>query len=524
MNGLYQGTIPKVLAVLNDVEISMISIYSCITRLKINPNNDKHHRRFATTFTIVNDLVAVNQILPRVLTVEDIALLRHRSDKGIKQYRFSPNKVYQALTWLKQHNPLYKDYVFIWERMQSDQGTIPTDYIQIDWKTDTGKTYDPPFIELSDDDSDKLNNELENSIATTTNEAMAHVELQQEKQVLLMTPDDINTHEETLQQVVNSNLRYIFERPQKQIEFVTPHSNPDFFWAKAFPCLFPYGQGCPNDPHNPSSSNDIGKFTKHVLQRGGGPQARRFQQCPSFYFAVYHYVLRNKIRGISYLAQNSTNDSVNEQNNDSELSVDSLTQMINDLQQNVTVDEALLASINDTIQRNEETADNANELAPVNNVMMNTQTPENFTPTSHAKKTLSKDEIKQSLKRLSVYSKNLKGTSLYMQNERCKLMAMLASPDIASEGIWRWFLTVTPNDIYDSRLYEVLASNDNDEVQWSSGERATIAKDMTKEERKDLLMKHPALAARLFDIKLKCIFDCILLGDVFLLVHFTIDL
>ena len=93
-----------------------------------------------------------------------------------------------------------------------------------------------------------------------------------------MTPDDINTHEETLKQVVNSNLRYIFERPKTDFEFVTPFSNPDFFWAKAFPCLFPYGKGCPNDPANSCSLNDIGKFTKHVLQRGGGPQARRFQQ------------------------------------------------------------------------------------------------------------------------------------------------------------------------------------------------------------------------------------------------------
>ena len=100
-----------------------------------------------------------------------------------------------------------------------------------------------------------------------------------------------------------------------------------------------------------------------------------------------------------------------------------------------------------------------------------------------------------------------------MQNERCKLMAMLASPDIASEGIWRWFLTVTPNDIYDSRLYEILALTDNGEVSWSSDDRANLAKQMTEKERKKLLVNHPALAARLFDIKLKCIFDCILLGN-----------
>ena len=448
MNGLYQGKIPEELTGMNDVEVSMISIYSCITKLKVNPNCDKHHRKFATTFTIINDLVAVNQILPKVLTVEDIALLRHHSDKDIKYYQFRPNKVYKALNWLKQNNSLYKDYVFAWEQQTSTLNPICQEYIDIDWSDENGTAYDPPFIELSDEDCLKLNGELENSIATTTTSSglIMHAELQQEKQILLMTPDDINTHEETLKQVINSNLRYIFERPKKDFEFVTPQSNPDFFWAKSFPCLFPYGQGCPCDPNNSSTLNDIGKFSRHVLQRGGGPQARRFQQCPSFYFSVYHYVVRNKIRGISYLAQN---DSTNDFKRQDELTVDTLTQMINSLQQDVSIEEGLLASINETIQ---DTEQNINEILSLNQTSAldesddNTnQIAKNTTKHKNTTKTLSTDEIKRSLKRLSVYSKSLKGTTL--QNERCKLMAMLASPDIASEGVWRWFLTITPNDI-----------------------------------------------------------------------------
>ena len=159
---------------LNDVEISMISIYSCVTRLKVNPNNDKHHRRFATTFTIINDLVAVNQILPRVLTIEDFALLRHRTDKGIKHYKFRPYKVREALDWLKKNNSLYKDYVFIWETEASKTNSKCKDYAEIDWENKNGPTYDPPFIELTDDDNDSLNHELENSIATTTTGKIAH--------------------------------------------------------------------------------------------------------------------------------------------------------------------------------------------------------------------------------------------------------------------------------------------------------------------------------------------------------------
>ena len=369
------------------------------------------------------------------------------------------------------------------------------DFANVDWKNDTDQAIDPPFIELSDEDNNNLNDELDNSVATSTDTQIADAELQQEKEVLLLTPEDTNTRDETIKQVINSNLKMVFERRTNNYEFVSPVSHPEYFWAKCFPCLFPYGQGCPNDPKNIDCVNGIGKFTKLVLQRGGGPDARRFQQCPSFYFAVYHYVTRYKIQGLTYLAQNTKYDNDNE-----ELTVSGLTQIMQEMQRNVGIEEGVLASVTDAI----DDLNNQNSISEAN------ATPSTTTTPLELKKTLSKQEIKHCLKRLSVYATSLKGTCLYMQNERNKLMAMLASPEIKSEGIWRWFLTITPNDLYDSRLYEILV--DDNDLSWK--DRAVKSKQLTLQQRKDLLVTHPALAARLFDIKLKCIFDCILKGNV----------
>jgi Helitron helicase-like domain at N-terminus len=496
------------------VELSMISIYSCITKLKLNPDNLRHHRRFSTTFTIVNDLVAVNRILPRVLTVEDIALLRHHSDTGMtKHYKFRPYKIFRALKWLKANNPLYKDYVFIWEDPIHQNNALYDDFIDIDLEANRNKEMNPPYIDLTDEDMTKLNNELENSIATTTQGAMADVELQQENEILLMTPDDKITHEETIKNVINSDFkRIIFERPKCDYEFVTPISHPEYFWAKCFPCLFPFGQGCPNDPNTMKSLNDIGKFTKTVLQRGGGPHARRFQQCPSFYFAVYHYVTRYRVQGMTYVAQNGRLDSLNDEVED--LSVNGLTQIIEELQElqeNVSLDPEIISTINDTIESLTTTSGNIEDtVTNTNTNTSSTNDPNISTNSQSSRKTLSKQEIKHYLNRLSVYAKILKGTSLYIQNERNKLMAMLASQDITSEGVWRWFLTITPNDLYDSRFYEILAGQG---MSWEDNSRAYSAKQFPLEKRKEILVNHPALAARLFDIKLKCIFEHVLKGS-----------
>jgi hypothetical protein len=43
-----------------------------------------------------------------------------------------------------------------------------------------------------------------------------------------------------------------------------------------------------------------------------------------------------------------------------------------------------------------------------------------------------------------------------MDQERKKLLSMITSQTILSEGSWRYFITHTPKDIYDSKLFDII--------------------------------------------------------------------
>ena len=85
VRGLYQGSIPKELADLNWFERSMISIYSCISRVKVL--SGKHYKKCGTAYTTINDLVKVTEFLPRAVTVDEFAVLRHRSETTSRNYK-----------------------------------------------------------------------------------------------------------------------------------------------------------------------------------------------------------------------------------------------------------------------------------------------------------------------------------------------------------------------------------------------------------------------------------------------------
>ena len=105
--------------------------------------------------------------------------------------------------------------------------------------------------------------------------------------------------------------------------------------------------------------------------------------------------------------------------------------------------------------------------------------PTSETPASSTKlPKMTKEEFEFYSKRLAVYGKSLPGTELHMKNERNNLMSMLASPSVEEDGIWRWFLTFSPADLYDPRLYEVLAATDDDFLNWD--ERKVKAREMSK--------------------------------------------
>ena len=89
-------------------------------------------------------------------------------------------------------------------------------------------------------------------------------------------------------------------------EFVNPYGNSQHFYAKSFPTLFPYGRGCPSDCH--SNVHDLRLHSQKMLKRAGGPDGRRFQGCPDYYFSIYSYLMKQRIGGVAFRAQKSCLD------------------------------------------------------------------------------------------------------------------------------------------------------------------------------------------------------------------------
>ena len=137
-NGLFAGTIPSELVGLTCVEESMINIYSSVTKMFLA--GGKHYKvKGGTSYTIINDLTSVAKYLPRMPSIEDTAVMRHRRTDVGKEYKYRPFRVYSALNWLKEHNHLYCDIEIIWP-------------INVKYWQETTIPVDIPFIELTDDE------------------------------------------------------------------------------------------------------------------------------------------------------------------------------------------------------------------------------------------------------------------------------------------------------------------------------------------------------------------------------------
>jgi hypothetical protein len=222
---------------------------------------------------------------------------------------------------------------------------------------------------------------------------------------------------------------------------------------------------------------------------------RKFQQSASYIFTNYCLEIRDRIRGVTYIAQRESKD---------DITVQDMNDIIAYFKDNLSADAPVLPNDLDSV-------------LTTNN--------EPYT----------RKEIQKLIQRLVPYSQTLKGTSMHIQQERKKLLSMLSSPIVTSSGKdWRWFLTYAPADVYDNRLFEILIETLIDEQLGTEDEKSTTQtlseyllksgrygpkhqihtrKHLNKEDRILLLRRHPALAARLFDLKQKCIWKCILEGN-----------
>lgn len=65
------------------------------------------------------------------------------------------------------------------------------------------------------------------------------------------------------------------------------------------------------------------------------------------------------------------------------------------------------------------------------------------------------EAIRKLISRLVPYSGCLQGTKTHIMYERAKLLAILPSPLITAENVWRYFITFAPADVYEPRLFDI---------------------------------------------------------------------
>jgi len=88
-------------------------------------------------------------------------------------------------------------------------------------------------------------------------------------------------------------------------EFVNIFQNPDYYFEKCFPTLYPYGYGGPSDKRFKITT--LTKYFYNVLQRGGGSDGRRFQSNPNFIFVCYNYEMKKRFTNVAFTAEKDSN-------------------------------------------------------------------------------------------------------------------------------------------------------------------------------------------------------------------------
>ena len=154
INGLFPGHIPPELATLNSIEQSMIAQYSSITKVSLHGGKN-YAINGALSYTIINDITSIALKLPRMPTLESIAILRHSSGSKTKDYSYRPYHVKRALLWLQSNNHLYENILLQW----------PSEH---DWD-DPNATGEIPYLSLSDNDVNAINeNDSDNATNSTS--------------------------------------------------------------------------------------------------------------------------------------------------------------------------------------------------------------------------------------------------------------------------------------------------------------------------------------------------------------------
>jgi hypothetical protein len=289
--GLFCGEPPDVLKQLWAVEVSMVALINPIVHITVL-SACSHTSSKPNSFCIENDVMQIAQKLPRVPSKDNWAVFVHQGFNGKpdSQHQYRPHYVYNALTWLKKNNHLYRhvelDFPGHWADASNAERTITVECVEY-----ADEDVEPVVRKASQDEAGEAGHAANPSAVAS-------------KEFFLVKSTDYGPTLDALKAVARSGQKHantpIIRRSLLGATIVQRHEAPDFD-AMAFPILYPYGFG-----HVPGKSIDV-SYVEHRLCSGG--YYRRFQQTLSYLYTHYSFEMKRTVGGIAVLAASKTNGS-----------------------------------------------------------------------------------------------------------------------------------------------------------------------------------------------------------------------
>ncbi|CAF2182230.1 unnamed protein product, partial [Rotaria magnacalcarata] len=303
-NKVWMGDIPKQLQGLTIPEQRLIALYrhnSCIVKLQspFHSTSTAQSALKGNCISFPQDVINIATTLPLDLddlcdSLKIIFVGSRMPQRGQLKHILTvrKKKIYDALQWLNQNNPLYR-YITI---NQSTIDKLPDDDVpECLWATmEISNNTEAAESERSSYIPDPLTNASESNTATTvpiTASAVLDVN------GTTVSADDVAEHllgqmkirvsdktlERQSEEAAEQDPVYMIPRGNKP---VNEYSNPNLLLG-VFPTLFPYGCGALEDSSRPVQIN-FREHVRYLLSYGD----RRFEEHHSFIFVLFNILQR----------------------------------------------------------------------------------------------------------------------------------------------------------------------------------------------------------------------------------------
>lgn len=448
VNGYFRGACPKELQNLEPIEVSLITLINVCVRVSMLTKGG-HLGTQGTVFSILNDVVEIAEFLPSNPTPTQHAIIRQTSTVTPKDLRYNPHRVLQALKWLELNNHLYTGNTAI--QVLINKGLLDEKWL--DGGIDA--EFEPEFISAEPEDFQGIEDKDRSAPAGYDGHAVNPGAPNSNMTDVLLMGDQTYASNVHQQRSIIDGVQLPVVTVRENGVFVKDYE-VDYFMGKAFPVLYPYGQGCPSQ----TGVLFDHAYIAHLLHLGGD---RSFQQCPSFIFYCYSWVMRRRTGSISYQATKHDNGIPEE------LSVEAVKEYLERLR-----------SDPDAVG-------------------------------------ITTGEMRALRNKLKPYANQIPGTELYFEKERKNLIAMITSPVTTSVGKWTWFFTEAQSDKYIVEIFDnaITSARTTSKVDISASleDRRRASDTLSEVTRMEILRDHPFLSARIHALQQDAFWKYVLNGE-----------